>query len=487
MTIRKTMLLTFALVLMLSVVTLGAVACNNGDYDIILDTTQLELNVGYQAKLIADTTYNSVVWQSANPSVATVDDNGLVTAVSSGVTVITATAGNKVAVCTVTVKERSSSFVAVQGVTISPSSLELAKGTMLALTVTVTPSNATYNRVTWQSLDTSIATVNDKGCVTAVSGGVTLITVTVDGAIDACIVTVPDEKQPPSIDQYVSFKTLTARNNVVSGTVSSQTDTFNFSDEVVTENNVTYKLYSDFSCTNEIADKSVNLLEGDNIFYLQATNGRNARLYMVTLRRLRLITVSFDTRGAQSIPSVTVDEGTTIVLQDVEKDCYSFVGWYDRVEGFLYQRNEYKVEHDVTLEATFSPNRYTANLNPNGGSIAQDSVPVLYDNTFNLGVPEHPIYAFDGWYLGETAITNSFGQSNGAWKFTQDTEFVAHWRTDFHLYVRNEGCNFAEIIGAENTVTAGSEVNLSVICPLGYELEGWYVNDELIGSNASLT
>ncbi len=85
--------------------------------DIELDITQKSLNVGDTFTLTAtikpnDATNKSVTWSSSDTSVATVDENGVVTAVSEGTATITATASNGVeASCTVTVKQKGDSIL----------------------------------------------------------------------------------------------------------------------------------------------------------------------------------------------------------------------------------------------------------------------------------------------------------------------------------------------------------------------------------------
>ncbi len=81
--------------------------------EVSLDLTELTLNIGESKTLTAtvkpdDATYKAVAWTSADPAVASVDENGKVTALSAGTTVVTAKAGEKSATCTVTVAKQKS-------------------------------------------------------------------------------------------------------------------------------------------------------------------------------------------------------------------------------------------------------------------------------------------------------------------------------------------------------------------------------------------
>lgn len=160
-----------------------------------LDKTSLELTEGGTGTLIAtvepsNATNKNVTWESSNKSVATVDANGLVTAVSAGTATITVTTedSNKTATCAVTV---AAATVPVTGVTLNKTSTSLYVGDTETLTATVEPSDATNKTVTWTSSNPSVATV-ENGVVTAVGAGTATITVTtVDGGFTAdCTVTV---------------------------------------------------------------------------------------------------------------------------------------------------------------------------------------------------------------------------------------------------------------------------------------------------------
>ena len=80
--------------------------------------------------------------------------------------------------------------VAVTSVSLSKSSVTLAKGGTVDLTATVSPDNATDKTVSWSSNDTKIATVDENGKVTAVGGGTATITASAGGVQDTCDVTV---------------------------------------------------------------------------------------------------------------------------------------------------------------------------------------------------------------------------------------------------------------------------------------------------------
>jgi uncharacterized repeat protein (TIGR02543 family) len=144
--------------------------------------------------LPVDATNKNVTWSSDNPSVVTVDSvTGLVTAVSAGTAIITATTvdgSNKTANCAITVTNEE---IAVTGVSINKTSISLAIGKTETLIPTVTPTNATNKNVTWSSDKTSVATVGvETGIVTAIGAGTATITVTTaDGSYKAtCTVTV---------------------------------------------------------------------------------------------------------------------------------------------------------------------------------------------------------------------------------------------------------------------------------------------------------
>ncbi|MDE5996996.1 MAG: Ig-like domain-containing protein, partial [Muribaculaceae bacterium] len=159
---------------------------------ITLDKTELNLTEGDTATLIVtvnpeNATDKTVTWTSNDADVATVDEDGQVTAVKAGTATITASCGDKTVTCTVTV---SAKVIAVTGITLDKTELSLTEGEGVKLTATVTPDNATDKTVTWTSSDETVATVDENGNVTAVKAGSATIIASSGGKTASCTVAV---------------------------------------------------------------------------------------------------------------------------------------------------------------------------------------------------------------------------------------------------------------------------------------------------------
>ena len=116
----------------------------------------------------------TLTWRSSNASVATVTSSGVVKAIGVGVATITATAtdgSGKSATCRITVTP-----VYVSSITLSATSIGLEVGTTSTLSATVFPANATDRSIAWSSSNTTVATVNNNGVVTARAIGTATIT-----------------------------------------------------------------------------------------------------------------------------------------------------------------------------------------------------------------------------------------------------------------------------------------------------------------------
>ncbi len=155
-----------------------------------LDRDKLELVEGRVAKLTAtvlpeNATNKNVTWSSSNESIATVDQNGFVTAIVPGNTEISVTTedGLHTVACKLTVTKN---VIFVEGVTLDKDKLELGENGTAKLTATVFPENATNKNVIWGTSAPSVVTVDQDGNVKVVDEGTAIITiVTENGAYTA--------------------------------------------------------------------------------------------------------------------------------------------------------------------------------------------------------------------------------------------------------------------------------------------------------------
>lgn len=155
-----------------------------------LDQTALELTVGGTGKLAA-TGADQITWTSSNADVAAVGEDGTVTAVAAGTATISASAeGADPVTCTVTVKEAPKKDLVLRSIYQSEgTALEQFSMSVGAPAVPMTV-DGTDSTVKWSTEDSSIATINSDGEVTAVKSGKTMVVAVVDGQTLKCEVLV---------------------------------------------------------------------------------------------------------------------------------------------------------------------------------------------------------------------------------------------------------------------------------------------------------
>jgi hypothetical protein len=159
------------------------------DQDHITVTETKTVRITYQ--LSPNVENNSgVYWNSQDPSIASVDQNGIVTGVKVGDTIVTATTESGVqAKCYVHVNPLVTLFI-------DPTSYKIYVGDTCQISYTVKPADAPDKHVDWHSENDGIASVDSNGLVTGVAPGTITITGTTNSKTTAsCTVTV--EKKPP--------------------------------------------------------------------------------------------------------------------------------------------------------------------------------------------------------------------------------------------------------------------------------------------------
>jgi uncharacterized protein YjdB len=133
-------------------------------------------------------TGRSVSWSTSTPSITSVGNGGLVTALAPGTGIVVVTVDGRQASATLTVK-----IVPVATVVVSPATATLFIGGTTTLTATPKDSAGvpiTGRLATWSTSAAAVATVSSTGVVTGVGAGTATITATIDGKSASASVTV---------------------------------------------------------------------------------------------------------------------------------------------------------------------------------------------------------------------------------------------------------------------------------------------------------
>ena len=160
----------------------------------------VELTKGERSQLKVNGDYETLTWSSSDPTTVQVDQSGNIHAVKSGKATIRVTdqKGKRIE-CVVTVTNKLKSLA------LSENKLELKGKTDKKLSVTLTPSDADDEKLTWSSSNDKVVKVNNDGIVTTVSCGEAIITVKSEsGLTDSCKVAVShDWKLDSKVDATV--------------------------------------------------------------------------------------------------------------------------------------------------------------------------------------------------------------------------------------------------------------------------------------------
>lgn len=222
-------------------------------------------------------------YNSSNPMIASVTEEGIVSAIAVGEATITISVDGQSAQFTLTVEK-----IAVESVTLPE---ELAKGVTLnksetldiAGKATVKPENASDRTESYDSSDKAVATVSAEGLVTALAVGTTTISVTIDGISASFELTVAEEVP-------VDIETITITNgrwNNSMGTASV----------VLKNGTATYDLYSRLVITPENQNEGVayQIVNKDGEFIDIDENGQ------ITCKKVGTATVVVTAKNHKSL------------------------------------------------------------------------------------------------------------------------------------------------------------------------------------------
>lgn len=195
----KTKFFGLSLLISLAVIVLSGCTNETKVNGITLDSSSLTLLIGDSHQFVAELdpadASARITWESKNPDIASVSDEGLVTAISKGSTQVVARCGSVSTVCNVSVSGGD-----VKEIKVLPDKMSLVKSETAVLEVVINPETADDKTVIWESSNPEIAAVDESGMVMALAQGEATITAkSSNGLSSTCLVTVL-KKDPTEIN-----------------------------------------------------------------------------------------------------------------------------------------------------------------------------------------------------------------------------------------------------------------------------------------------
>ncbi|MBU3111007.1 M4 family metallopeptidase [Clostridium lacusfryxellense] len=229
---------------------------------ISLNRSDAELKTSESITLVATinptvATNKNVTWLSSNDSIATVNSIGKVTAVGKGTATITVRTvdGGYTDSCSVSVTQ------SVTGVILDKTTAGLKVGESTSLRATVRPADAFNNNATWSSTNSSVASVDGAGKVTALGIGTATIKITTadGGYTSSCNIIV---FQAPAVP--IGLQAISAGYNNIKISWGAVTGASGYEIYRSTSSSGTYSKVGEIASLNYI---NSSLITGTNYYY----------------------------------------------------------------------------------------------------------------------------------------------------------------------------------------------------------------------------
>lgn len=182
--------------------------------------------------------------------------------------------------------------------------------------------------------------------------------------------------------------------------------------------------------------------------------------------------ITFDKNGGKD-GSLTVEATYDTILPSAtapQKTGHSFIGYFDLSDIQYYNSNmssvkSYLLADKVTLYAKWSVNSYTATCEYL--DLDEVVVPVVtnvvYGTSFDLGIPTKYGHNFNGWFIGNEKVTDTFGQSITEWMYTENMTLIASWSKNI-----TQGLVYTDYNESEVFVSGYTGIDVFVLVPKEY-------------------
>ena len=411
----------------------------------------------------------NLTWESSDADTLTVTQDGIITGVKAGTATITVTDASTGVIATYNVTVRN--VVPVTDVTLTGVDTMAAFMTT-QLTANITPENADWTGMAWESSNDAILTVNGSGLVTAVAPGKAVVTLTVtsaDGTEKTAqhTITVTDATESTAQAEFYYLRSPDKDPNSNEtgswGSSSLGIGTVNMTNATWDNNNkncfsVSGRVVSwPSSCAGgEILKGSAHWTEIFNAYKSSVEaklGGVSITADDVEYIKVRPYKIS---KNNHSTPDLHVDCTVEVKTKNVYTATYYL--WDAGTTGYEWKASAYYKEGVATQPGDF------------------DAISGLLPTKSKNGIN----YTFDGWYTNETRTGSKV---SFPYTLNENTTFYAKYVAGYQVtYNLNGGKWDGATTFSENE---GATVRITSMIPRkdGYTFKGWTTDDVTITGN----
>ena len=245
--------------------------------------------------------------------------------------------------------EKEPEIIHVSSILLNPTSISITEGQTATISATISPSNASNQKVIWSSSDASIATVND-GVVVAIKSGTATITATAEDKVATCNVSVDPATGAISLDTTH----ITCRSAELSGKVNfSQASTdMVFGILYSTSSGVLYGKSENLEAAVFDSDYNFSLptkvLEPETTYYYRSYLSQNGEILYGEVKSFTTLPVSslIQTGDATDIYPKGATLSATLDLTD---HCYNTMEYGFHI-GYVYNGERHNLSSIVSNE-----------------------------------------------------------------------------------------------------------------------------------------
>ena len=279
--------------------------------------------------------------------------------------------------------------------------------------------------------------------------------------------------------EIVSANGFTFEGNSGTMSVSNDTETYSFINQIQVSNKATWVISKDIYGMQTVATKTIPLNIGNNTVYLLVTSGdgNNINLYTMTVRRRPIYTVTFNTDG-----------GTAVVSQQVEEGGFVEKPTSPTKDGYTFERWSYNFSMPITKNTVIVAqwNCYTLTTSVNdrraGTITTHHQTKITVGENVTITATTNNGYTWVGWYNGDKELTKEL-----SYTFNMPDENITYTAKWCKVTLAVNNINAGTVTILNGTYFTGEEITITATTNNGYTWVGWYNGDKELTKELSYT